>query len=1014
MTSAWQPVLDAFGLCGAVTPLPSERCRTALLQSPSGWFVLKLHPAEQGVGVSAETAVLQRLAWLPGIPRVVPTPGGQALVEVPHDGGPGVARVLTWLPGVVWSRAWTPGGPAPASTLADLGRLARVDEALAPVDHPEAGDGLRWNLLYAADARDLLPEVPDAERRALAGAVLDRFAVHVQPRLAELPVQLIHNDASDGNVLIGDGGQVVGLIDFGDVCRAPRVCGLAVACAYAMVDRSDPVAAVLPLVAGYHEVAPLRPAELELLLDLIRTRLALSVVMAGWQHARDPGNDYLLTSQEQVWPLLRRLAGAGTDTDTDTDVGTGADIDDLARFRFRDACGYEADPRARVVRRFLALTPSAPVLGERPLSDVPRLTFDWSAGTDAAQWTPQRLFDHLAEAGAEIGIGRYLEDRDVYTADAYAAADGSGERRTVHLGVDLFVPAGTPVAAPLDGVVQLLNDNATPKDYGPVVILRHATDTGEEFFTLYGHLARTTLDGLTTGQQVAAGERFATVGSQDENGGWAPHVHLQVLTSLLGHGVDVPGVGTASDLGVWRSVSPDPNLLLGLPEGTRADPGTRTAEVARRRAARLSPALSLSYRSPLRIVRGEGAYLFDDAGSGWLDLVNNVAHVGHCHPRVAAAAAAQQAMLSTNTRYLHEAVVEYAERLAATLPDPLSVCFFVNSGSEANDLALRIARAHTGARDSVVLDHAYHGNLTSLVEVSPYKFDGPGGAGRPAGTHVVPLPDPYRGLHRSAAGEPSSVVTQAYLAELDRVLDGAAARPGGRRRPTFLAEAIPGTAGQVVLADGFLAGAYERVRAAGGVCIADEVQTGFGRVGSAFWAFEQHGVVPDVVTMGKPIGNGHPIGAVVTTPEVARSFVTGMEYFNTFGGNPVSARVGLSVLDVLADERLQGHADAVGARLLDRLRELAGRHELIGDVRGSGLFLGVQLVGDRELRTAAGGAAERVVEAVKRRGVLISSDGPDHDVLKIKPPMVLSVSDADRFVIAMDEALAEVGGTGLG
>ena len=260
MTSAWQSLLDAFALSGVVTPLPSERCRTALLQSPSDRFVLKLHPAEQEAGVRAETAVLQQLARQPGIPQVVTSPDGQALVDVQWDGGPGLARVLTWLPGVPWSQAWAPGAPAPAATLADLGRLvARVDGALAPIDHPDAGDGLRWNLLHAAQARDLLPEVPDPERRALAAAVLDRFAGHVQPRLAELPVQLIHNDASDGNVLVGDDGQVAGLIDFGDLCRAPRVCGLAVACAYAMFDRPDPVAAVLPLVAGYHEVAPLTP-----------------------------------------------------------------------------------------------------------------------------------------------------------------------------------------------------------------------------------------------------------------------------------------------------------------------------------------------------------------------------------------------------------------------------------------------------------------------------------------------------------------------------------------------------------------------------------------------------------------------------------------------------------------------------------------------------------------------------------------------------------------------------------
>jgi 4-aminobutyrate aminotransferase-like enzyme len=416
--------------------------------------------------------------------------------------------------------------------------------------------------------------------------------------------------------------------------------------------------------------------------------------------------------------------------------------------------------------------------------------------------------------------------------------------------------------------------------------------------------------------------------------------------------------------------------------------------------------MSLSYAEPLHVVRGEGAHLIDARGRRWLDLVNNVAHVGHAHPRVVAAAAEQNALLNTNTRYLHEAVVEYARRLAETLPDPLSVCFLVNSGSEANDLALRLAYAHTRARDVVVLDHAYHGHLTSLVDVSPYKFDGPGGLGRPPSTHVVPLPDPYRGRHRAADGEPSSVVMHAYLAELDRILDDLAAT--GRRPAAFLSEPMPGTAGQVVLAEGFLDGAYERIRAAGGVCVADEVQIGFGRPGAAMWGFELHGVVPDVVTLGKPIGNGHPLGAVVTTPEVAASFLTGMEYFNTFGGNPVSARVGLAVLDVVADERLQHRAAVLGERLLAGLRGLAKEHELVGDVRGSGLFVGVELVADRAARTPDGAAASAVVEAAKARGVLVSTDGPDHDVIKIKPPMALDERDVDRAVTALDEALAEV------
>ena len=299
------------------------------------------------------------------------------------------------------------------------------------------------------------------------------------------------------------------------------------------------------------------------------------------------------------------------------------------------------------------------------------------------------------------------------------------------------------------------------------------------------------------------------------------------------------------------------------------------------------------------------------------------------------AAAAQMAALNTNTRYLHPLLVTYARRLAATCPDPLSVVFLVNSGSEANDLALRLARAHTGRRDVVVLDQAYHGHLSSLVEISPYKFGGPGGAGRPAHVHVAPLPP----------ADPRADAVRARLEEAPAA--------------AFFAEPLPGVAGQVVPPDGYLAAAFAHAREAGAVCVADEVQIGFGRVGSHFWAFEAQGVVPDIVTAGKPIGNGHPLGAVITTPEIARSFETGMEYFNTFGGNPVSCAAGLAVLDVIADERLQARAARLGAVLLDGLRSLAERQPLIGDVRGRGLFLGVELVRDRATREPAAAEAAR-------------------------------------------------------
>jgi 4-aminobutyrate aminotransferase-like enzyme len=394
-------------------------------------------------------------------------------------------------------------------------------------------------------------------------------------------------------------------------------------------------------------------------------------------------------------------------------------------------------------------------------------------------------------------------------------------------------------------------------------------------------------------------------------------------------------------------------------------------------------------------------HLYDADGRAYLDAVNNVPHVGHCHPRVVEAGQRQMAVLNTNTRYLHDALAQYAERLCATLPDPLRVCYFVNSGSEANELALRLARAFTGSNRTIVVDAAYHGNTSAAVEISPYKFDGPGGTGAPPHVHVVPTPDVYRGLYRGFEAEAGRRYAAHVAAAVERIAKG------GGHVGAFIAESILSCAGQIVLPPGDLQAAYEAVRASGGVCIADEVQVGFGRVGTHYWAFEAQGVVPDIVTMGKPIGNGHPLGAVVTTREIAGAFANGMEYFNTYGGNPVSCAIGLAVLDVVRDEGLQDHALRVGAHLVDRLRTLTARHALVGDVRGQGLFVGVELVRDRAAREPAGTEAGLVANRMRDRGILVSTDGPRHNVIKIKPPMCFTESDADGLVTALDEILGE-------
>ena len=429
-------------------------------------------------------------------------------------------------------------------------------------------------------------------------------------------------------------------------------------------------------------------------------------------------------------------------------------------------------------------------------------------------------------------------------------------------------------------------------------------------------------------------------------------------------------------------------------------PGRPPDELLEHRRRHISGALSVSYRQPLKIVRGRGQYLYDERGRPFLDLVNNVCHVGHCHAKVVEAGQRQMARLNTNTRYLHDGVVEYAERLAATLPAPLDTCFFVNSGSEANELALRLAEAHTRRRDVIVQDGAYHGHTRRLIDISPYKFMGPGGSGKTEPwVHVAPMPDSYRGKYRGGGSEDGI----AYGNEVGALIEKSRTPIGA-----FIAESISSCGGQIVPPQSYFKTAFKHVRSAGGLTIADEVQVGFGRAGTHFWAFQSQDVVPDIVVMGKPIGNGHPIGAVVTSAEIAASFDNGMEFFSTFGGNPVSAAIGLAVLNVIRDEDLQAHALSLGDRFLDGLDKLKNRHELVGDVRGMGLFIGVELVRDRDTLEPASEEADHLINLLQQRGLLLSTDGPLHNVIKIKPPMVLTADDVDMAVRLFDDELGNI------
>jgi len=973
---------DTFGISGALRHLDSERDQNVQV----GDHVMKIaNVAEEPAALELQHAALAHLAVTDPtllLPRVAP-PG---IVRHGHH----LVRAVSYLPGAPYATvAHTP------ALRHSLGRfVGRLSKGLQGFGHPAAHKSdFLWNLDQAQAVRPMLADLDSGDDREVVEAALHRHQQRVVPLLPALRGAVVHHDANDYNVLVHD-GTVSGLIDFGDMLFARQVNELAVTLAYALLDTNDLVAAGRDVISGYTAEFALTDDELRVVYDLTATRLAMSVAISLHRSREFPDNSYLMVSQAPALRLLRRLMGMRPE---------------FLHFAAREAAGFSPVPQRDRIVAWLQ-SPECQPADVLPfdLRRAGRVVISLAEGAPATSFAgPVESWEwmqaQMDAAGAQVVVGRYDEDRSCYAGEQFRT--DAPEPRSVHTGIDLFITDGTPVHAMLPGTVETVVDNAYEYDYGPTVVLRHHTGDGTPFWVLYGHLSRRTLTTVTPGQAVAAGDVVGFIGDHTVNGGWAPHVHLQIMTDLMadpdkGFDGNFEGAGEPSRMAIWKAIVPDVNLLLRLAPETFADHTADEPTILEpRRRADLGPSLSTSYRDHLSIVRGEGVWLYDHTGRGYLDCVNNVAHVGHSHPHVVAAIARQAALLNTNTRYLHRTILDYAERLAATFPDPLRVVYFTNSGSEANELALRIARTVTGRHDIVAVDWGYHGNTNDLVEISAYKFNRKGGAGKPPHVHLADLPDPYRGAHGSDGPASAASVASACSAATARNGAGPAA---------FIAESISGCGGQVVFPDGYLAAAYEHARAAGAVCIADEVQVGFGRAGSAMWAFELQGVVPDIVTLGKPIGNGHPLGAVITTPALAAAFANGMEWFNTFGGNPVSCAAGMAVLDVIEQEGLQARALDTGTYLLQRFHELATRHDAIGDVRGHGLYLGIDLVTDRDTKAPATALAADVANLLRDRGVLVSTDGPHDNVLKIKPPIVLTRDHADILCAELDRALHEL------
>lgn len=995
---------EIYGLEVSARALPGEYDDNFHLTAGNGRaFVLKvMHPAREPSFIDLQAKAMAHLAknapQLP-LPRVQPNPRGELFSEMTTEDG---AKRLVWLLGFLQGTVLAKVRPHALGLLRGLGRfLGELDAALQSFEHPAAHRELKWDSSRAVWIKEYIQEIRGAARQALVAKFLALYEAEVLPRLPRLRRSVIYGDANDYNVLVSDPWpqprKIAGVIDFGDMHHGLTVSEASIAAAYAILGKADPLEAAAEVAAGYHGAFPLEDEEVAAFFPLLAARLAVSVANSAHRKKEKPDDAYVTVSEEPAWKALEQLAGVHPR---------------FAHYRLRAACGLMPVPKAEKVRRWLEANGNsgAQVL-DVDLRRAASLVFDLGVGSLLVGADPnasetralaETIFREMKRAGVQVGVGRYNEARPLYRSPLFGSvANPVAERRTIHLGIDLFVEPGTAVRAPLDGVVDVLANNQAPGDYGPLVILRHETGDQEEFFTLYGHLETATLDGRKVGQRITRGQELGRVGTCEENGGWPPHVHFQIILDLFDLGADFPGVAYASAREVWTGLSPDPNLLLGIPADRFPVPETSFRETLDKRRALLGGNLSISYERPLKIVRGWMQYLYDETGRAYLDVYNNVPLVGHSHPRVVRAAREQLALLNTNTRYLNDNVNRYAERLTEKLPAPLGVCFFVNSGSEANELALGLARAHTGREDLIVLEHAYHGHTTTLTDISPYKFQGPGGQGKKPWVHVAPLPDDYRGLYRREDREAG----RKYARHVRDLLE----HESGEGCPVaaYLAETLPSVGGQIVFPPGYLEEVYRHVRAAGALAIADEVQVGFGRLGTHFWGFETQGVVPDIVVLGKPIGNAFPLAAVVTTKEIAASFANGMEFFSTFGGNPVAAAAGLAVLEVLEEEKLQENALRVGTHLKNRLAELQHRHALVGDVRGSGLFLGVDLVLDRTTREPAPLQASYVVNRLRESGILTGTDGPHHNVIKLRPPLMVTEKDADLFVRSLEAILEE-------
>ncbi|MCG2419921.1 aminotransferase class III-fold pyridoxal phosphate-dependent enzyme [Aequorivita sp. F47161] len=959
------------------------------LKSTSGEkFLLKISTEENQEQLDFQIKILKHLSAKKleiSLPKVVRNEEKKELTNLTNNK---TARLLNWVPG----RLWATVNPKTKQLRHSLGAAAgSLTVALQDFEYAAAHRKLDWDLVNSAWTKLHLDKFSGEQKKIIAH-FQNKFD-KIQTAYNKLPKSIVHNDLNDYNILVSEdlsNPKISGFIDFGDAVYTQTINDLAIVLAYAIMALPDPLSAAADVVKGYNKHYKLSENEIKHLYTLVGMRLVTTVTSAAIKKEEFPNDDYFVISEKPAWHLLEKWYHVN---------------ENFAYYSFRKACGYSAHPLQKKFENWAKNNQVSLRTLFPSVSSEKVVNLDMSVGstllgnlseysdTDISEFKLKQFRKHNPKT---ILVNGYMETRPFYSTPAFKSEGNNGPQyRTVHLGTDFWVPAKTPVHAPFDGIVKVIHHNNYDKDYGPMLILEHKFNDGK-FYSLYGHLSLMSLEILQVGQKVKQGDRIAYIGKSAENGNWAPHLHFQLILDLLGNDENFNGVALPSNIEIWKSICPNPNFIFEE-ELETAEAKISEDKIINFRKDHLGKGLSLSYNKPLHIVRGEGIFLIDVDGQKYLDTVNNVNHVGHQHPKVVSAGQKQMAVLNTNTRYLHEEIIAYAEALLKKLPPHLSVIHIVNSGSEANELALRMAKTITGNKDILAIEVGYHGNTNAVMDVSSYKFEGDGGFPKPETTHILPLPDSYRGKYTS---ENCGIDYANHAKEIIQNL-----KAEGKEIAGFIGETLISCGGQIVPPKNYFKEVYKHVREAGGICIADEVQTGFGRMGKTFWAFELYDVQPDIVTMGKPAGNGHPLAVVACTAEIAEKFNTGMEYFNTFGGNPVSCAIGRTVLEIIDDENLQQNALEIGGFLIAELKKLQKQFPIIGDVRGEGLFLGFEL-NDPE-QNPLSEHASYLANRMKQLGILMSIDGPDHNVLKIKPPMVFRKENAEELLLRLKTVFGE-------